>query len=322
MTDSQFPIPDSRVVHVAAAVLRDAGGRILLARRTHGRDLAGRWEFPGGKVEAGETPRAALARELREELGIEIEDAVPLIAVPQAYPHKRILLDVYTLDGWRGRPRGLEKQALAWAPAERLATYPMPPADIPVVAALRDPDTYLITPEPAGDRASFLRRLQRALDDGIRRVQLRARTLDADALKPLAIEAAARCRTAGAQLLVNGEIALARALGVGVHLRATQLAALEARALPPALPVAASCHDAAELRRAEALGCDFAVLGPVAPTPGHADATPLGWPGFAALREQVSLPIYALGGMRPEDIAEARRHGAQGIAAMRALWPS
>ncbi len=309
-------------VHVAAAVLRDAGGRILLARRTHGRDLAGRWEFPGGKVEAGETPRAALARELHEELGIEIEGVAPLIAVPQAYPHKRILLDVYTLDGWRGRPRGLEKQALAWAPVETLATYPMPPADIPVVAALQDPESYLITPEPAGDRADFLRRLQRALDDGARRVQLRVRTLGADALKVLAAEVARRCHMAGAQLLVNGEIALARELGIGVHLRAAQLAALETRPLPSTLPVAASCHDAAELRRAEALGCDFAVLGPVAPTPDHADATPLGWPGFAALREQVSLPIYALGGLRPEDITEARRHGAQGIAAIRALWPT
>lgn len=126
-------------VHVVAAVLRDARGRILLARRTAGRDLAGAWEFPGGKVEPGETALQALDRELQEELGIRVLAAEPLISVPQAYPSKRIVLDVHTVTAFEGSPRGLEKQALAWSPLEKLSSYPMPPADRPVVAALTAP---------------------------------------------------------------------------------------------------------------------------------------------------------------------------------------
>src|SRR6478752_2404390 len=108
-------------IHVVAGVLTDARGRILLARRTAGRDLAGAWEFPGGKVEPGETPLQALDRELHEELDIRIDGAKPLISVPQAYPGKRIVLDVYRVATFTGKARGVEKQALAWSPLEKLA---------------------------------------------------------------------------------------------------------------------------------------------------------------------------------------------------------
>ncbi len=87
-------------------------------------------------------------------------------------------------------------------------------------------------------------------------------------------------------------------------------------------PLAASCHDAEELQAAQDLGCDFVVLGPVQPTDSHPHATPMGWDQFARLRELVSLPIYALGGLGPTDIPESRRHGAQGIAAISGLWPA
>ena len=307
-------------VHVVAAVLRDARGRILLARRTAGRDLAGAWEFPGGKVEPGETPLQALDRELHEELGIRVQGAEPLVAVPQAYPSKRIVLDVYTVTAFEGTPRGRERQALAWTPPEKLRDYPMPPADRPVVAALTSPARYLVSPEPA-DPAAWLAKLEKALKGGIRRVQLRARGLPARTLADLAMDARTRCHAAGAELLVNGEPGLAADLGLGLHLRSDQLMALQARPLPVGQLVGASCHDAGELAQAERLGLDFAVLGPVRATESHPGSTPLGWDRFAALREAVSLPIYALGGMRPADVATARRHGGQGVAGIRAFWP-
>ena len=128
-------------IHVVAGVIRDARGRILLARRTEGRDLAGLWEFPGGKVEPGESPEAALVRELREELGIEASVGAALIRVPQQYPDKRLVLDVRHVE-FRGVPKGLDGQALVWAPPHKLASYPMPPADRPVVAALMQADCY------------------------------------------------------------------------------------------------------------------------------------------------------------------------------------
>ena len=308
-----------RSIHVVAGVIRDVRGRILLARRTEGRDLAGLWEFPGGKCEPGETPEQALARELHEELGIEARIGAPLIRVPQQYPDKALALDVREVVAWHGRARGREGQALAWVPVEKLARYDMPPADRPVVAALLDPPFYAVTPV-LQDEAAWLGALDAALARGVRRVQLRSPGTDTAIWHRVAAQAAERCRAAGAQALVNGDVDLARELGVGVHLRAAQLATADARLLPPGMPVAASCHDAGDLRHAERLGCDFAVLGHVAATPSHPARAPLGWAAFARLREHVSLPIYAIGGLVPGDLPRAREHGAQGVAAIRGFF--
>jgi 8-oxo-dGTP diphosphatase len=133
--------------------------------------------------------------------------------------------------------------------------------------------------------------------------------------------ACARCRSAAADVLVNGDVELARALGIGVHLRAAQLAAPTARPLPDTQTVGASCHTLADLQAAERLGCDFAVLGHVLDTPSHAAQLSLGWDAFARLREQVSLPIYAIGGLAATDLATARHYGAQGVAGIRAFFP-
>ena len=315
--------PPQRFIHVVAAVITDVRGRILLARRTDGRDLAGLWEFPGGKREPGESPEDALVRELQEELGITVQVGAPLINVPQQYPDKRLTLDVRHVTTWQGTPRGIEGQALAWVMPDKLTRYPMPPADRPVVAALRQPDRYLVTPEPGADGKAWLASLSGALSSGIGRVQLRTREQETQpGWHDLVGEAVALCRKARAEVLINGDIELARELGIGVHLRAAQLHALSSRPLADDLPVAASCHDVAELQRAQALGCDFAVLGSVQPTATHPDASTLGWEGFATLRESVSLPLYAIGGLSPAQINQARQHGAQGIAAIRALWPS
>lgn len=311
-----------RHVEVVAGVIRDARGRVLLARRTEGRDLAGLWEFPGGKHEPGESAEAALVRELHEELGIEVDIGAPLINVPQRYPDKRLRLDVRSIAAWRGHARGLEGQALVWVPPQKLASYAMPPADRPVVAALLQPAHYLVTPPPAGEDAVWLGQLERALADGVRRVQLRAPDFDAGRWRALVAQAARLCRHAGAEVLVNGDVALAIEFGLGLHLPSRFLHDLSERPIPPGLPLAASCHEVDDLLAAESLGCDFAVLGTLKPTPSHPSVAGIGWDGFAAMRERVSLPIYAIGGLTTADVDEARSHGAQGIAAIRGLWPS
>lgn len=317
--------PASVPIRVVAGVLLDGKGRALLARRTEGRDLAGLWEFPGGKHEPGEAGADALARELAEELGIQVRpsDCRSLIAVPFAYPGKRIVLAAYTVHAWTGEPRGLEAQALAWAPVEGLHAYPMPPADLPVLAALRDPPLYLITPEPVPEaHPAFIAAVESALAGGIRRIQLRARAMEEARLRRLAADLADRCRDACAELFINGRADLALKLGVGVHLRADQLRPHAGRRpLPPGLPVAASCHDADELALAAECGADFVVLGPLAPTATHPGAAGIGWAAFAALRETTALPIYALGGLGPADLVLARAHGAQGVAGISAFWP-
>ncbi|MET3146954.1 UNVERIFIED_ORG: 8-oxo-dGTP diphosphatase [Xanthomonas axonopodis] len=301
-------------------MITDPRGRILLTRRTETRDMPGLWEFPGGKREPGETSEQALVRELNEELGIEAQVGDWVMEVPQLYPDKRLRLEVRHITSWKGSPRGREGQAMTWVAADKLLRYSMPPADVPVVGVLRQPDRYLITPEPE-DEARWLESLELALQNGITRIQLRARQL-APARWQALLQQVMRLRgRTRAQLLLNRDIALAADLGLGVHLGSEQLAGLQERPLPAEQLVAASCHGLDELRHAQRLGCDFAVLGPVQATASHPGATPIGWDGFETLREQVSLPIYVLGGMQIEDLREARAHGAQGIAAIRSLWP-
>ncbi|PPV08568.1 hypothetical protein XBLMG947_0121 [Xanthomonas bromi] len=314
-------MPDSlRSIHVVAGVITDPRGRILLTRRTETRDMPGLWEFPGGKREPGETSEQALVRELNEELGIEAQVGDWVMDVPQLYPDKRLRLEVRHITAWKGSPRGREGQAMTWVAADKLARYSMPPADVPVVGVLRQPDRYLITPEPEDD-ARWLEGLELALQNGITRIQLRARHI-APARWQALLQQVMRLRgRTRAQLLLNRDIALASELGIGVHLGAEQLAGLQQRPLPPEQLVAASCHGLEDLRHAQRIGCDFAVLGPVQATASHPGAPPIGWEGFETLREQVSLPIYALGGMQIEDVRESRSHGAQGIAAIRSLWP-
>ncbi|MDR2872401.1 MAG: Nudix family hydrolase [Xanthomonadaceae bacterium] len=311
-----------RFIHVVAGVITDARDRILLARRTVGRELAGLWEFPGGKREPGETSEAALMRELHEELGIDVEVGECLIEVPQRYPDKRLRLEVRRINHWRQRPRGREGQALTWVAVDKLTRYAMPLADYPVVAALRQPDCYLVTPEPDGDGAAWLQGLVTALEAGVRRVQLRARNFPSSRWPALVHAAVSRCREAGAEVLLNRDIELAKELGIGVHLGSEQLERLRARPLPEPQLVAASCHTETDLRMAQLLGCTFAVLGPLRETASHpvAIVPPLGWDRFSLLRETASLPIYAIGGLTTADIRTARVNGAQGIAAIRGLW--
>ena len=134
------PASAGPVVLVAAAALIDVDGRVLLARRPPGKAMAGLWEFPGGKVDPGETPEAALIRELHEELAIDTVHSclAPLAFASHAYADFHLLMPLFACRVWRGTPTPKEGQELQWVRPARLADYPMPPADIPLVALLRD----------------------------------------------------------------------------------------------------------------------------------------------------------------------------------------
>lgn len=322
----------ARQIHVVAGAIPDEQGRVLVARRPDHVHQGGLWEFPGGKLEPDESPEAGLARELAEELGIAVHGSRPLIRIHHDYGDRRILLDVRRVETYSGTPLGLEGQPLDWVHPHAMDPAAFPAADRPIIAALRLPSLLLIagpdlgpdtTPIPdPGDWSAFLARLGLAMSRGIRLVQLRAPELDDQAYRTLAIAAYARCRQAGARLLLNRDPARVDDLPRdGLHLPARHLLALTQRPGRPGDLVGASCHNAAELAHAARLGLDYALLSPVKPTATHPRARPLGWDGFAALADPAPIPVYALGGLGPADLDQAIRHGAQGVAGIRGLWP-
>lgn len=307
-------------LQVAAAVVFDTAGRILIARRPAHVHQGGLWEFPGGKLEPGETAAQALARELWEELDIRPTRCRRLLRIPHQYPDRCVLLDVWRVDAFEGAPVGRQGQPLCWVESEALPEYSFPAANRPIIAAARLPDRYLITPD-GEDTASLMAGLKRAMERGVRLVQLRAPELEQGTYTALAREAIDLCRAHGAQILLNSAPELALALGAdGVHLTARRLRELSARPVPPELWCAASCHDAEELARAQAIGVDFAVLSPVQATASHPGTEPLGWRAFAELVWDAPLPVYALGGVGPADLPQAHAARAQGVAAIRGLW--
>ncbi len=307
------------LVEVVAAVIERPDGSFLLAQRPAGKVYAGYWEFPGGKVEPGEPLAEALARELHEELGIDVERAYPWIVRTYAYAHAHVRLNFFRVRAWRGEAHGKEAQGLAWQRVSALAVAPLLPANGPILRALELPFEYAITHAGEIGADAQLSLLDEALQRGLRLIQVREKDMPAAALERFAAAVIAKARPYGAKVLINSDIDLARRLGAaGVHLAAGQLADLERR--PELDWCAASCHDAAELARAAELDVDFAVLGPVQATPTHPDAQPLGWGGFGALALGSTLPVYALGGVRRADLETAWRSGAHGIAMIRGSW--
>ena len=301
------------------AVLIRSDGAALLAQRPETKVYAGYWEFPGGKIEPGEPVREALRREIREELGIEIERAYPWITRVFVYPHAKVRLHFYRVYAWRGEPRAVEHQAIAWQRPDAIELDPLLPANGPVIRSLMLPSEYAITRAGEIGLEPFLSRLEARLRGGLKLVQVREKILAPRTAAEFAQRVVALAHAHGAKVLVNSDSALAHENGAdGVHLTAEQLRNATAR---PDFPLCgASCHSSEELQRAEALRVDFAVLGPVRATPSHPDAVPLGWERFREIAADAAVPVYALGGIVPRDLEQALSCGAHGIAMVRGSW--
>lgn len=310
----------SSPVHVAVGVLEDARGRVLIARRPEHVHQGGLWEFPGGKVDAGETLEQALRRELWEELAIRVLRTEPLIRIPHHYADKSVLLDVHKITEFAGVPQGNEGQPVRWVDPMDLGLYHFPAANAAILTALKLPDQMLIT-GPSASLDEALRNAERALQSGIRLLQLRSPALSEIDYAALAHPLAALCQHYNALFICNTHIAHWRKLQLGgLHLNERQLWQCSVRPVPDNVLLGASCHDAQSIDQANTLGVDYLTLSPVAPTASHPGAPPLGWQRFAQLTARAKVPVYALGGMTPADVVKARRQGAQGIAGIRFGW--
>ena len=324
MTTASDPVsltsPFPNRVEVAAAVITRADGSILLGQRPAGKVYAGYWEFPGGKIEEGESPRAALARELHEELGIDVEHAYPWLTRDYDYEHAAVRLRFFRVVEWSGALHGRENQHFSWQSPTSVRVAPLLPANAPIMRALRLPPVYAISHAGALGREHFLRSLEQALAGGLALLQVREKQMPEEELALFLAQVMRLARGHGARVLVNGNVALAQWAGAdGIHLTAAQLMQLDRK--PPLELVGASCHDESELTRASQVGADFVVLGPVRATPSHPEARTMGWERFGRLISDYSLPVYALGGLNRADMETAWQAGAHGISMMRGAWP-
>lgn len=308
-----------RVIRVAAAVVQDKQGNILLAKRPEDKHQGGLWEFPGGKIEAGETPQQALVRELHEEVGLHLNTCQPLIDVPFHYPDKSVLLQVFSVTDFSGCATGREGQAICWTPPRQLTEFEFPAANRPIVTSVLLGQRLLITPEYT-DLTRLLADIQQPLDRHlINWVMLRQKQLDDTRYG--AWFGALQRQYPGLRLSAHCDLALANRLGAdALHLSSARLRALAGRGQFQGTYLGASCHSLADLCQAEEKGCDYATLSPLQPTESHPDASVLGWQRASEWARQVALPVYFLGGLQPADLSTARANGAQGIAAIRGWW--
>ncbi len=314
-------------LHVAVAVVSDSENRVLLSRRHPDSHQGGLWEFPGGKVESGESVEQALVRELQEELGITANAYRPLIQIPHDYPEQKVMLDVWKILAYKGQPSGVEGQEVVWVDERDLPNYPMPIANHAIAKALSLPDKYLITPEPGSSESEwelFLKQLEKSIFQGIQLLQFRSRNLAKTQYAELATEVVKICHALDCKVLLNSsgsgfsDIATAD----GIHLTSQHLMQQEQRVISSDKLLSASCHTEAELEQAHKIGCDFIVLSPVNKTASHPDTTPLGWSGFSQLAAMTAIPVYALGGVSSEQLSLSWDSGAQGVAGISSFWVS
>lgn len=308
-------------LQVVAAVIRQ-NGRILLAKRAQHKHQGGLWEFPGGKIEAGETPFAALKRELKEELAIEVTKAGPLFQTNHQYPEYAVHLAIWEVTAFTGEAIGAEGQDICWVQPKHLLRYEFPAANKAIVTAARLSNRYLITPDNI-ERDEILAGIKIALNEGIKLVCLRAPQFFDTAYRDIAVDAVGLC-AGRADLLVKGAFEwLGDFPSAGWHVTAAQLKQLadKGRPLPASRWLAASCHNEQELVLARQFGVDFVTLSPVQHTASHPEAEPLGWDKAKQLIANFDRPVYLLGGLSGQDVPHARQVGAQGVAAIRGLWP-
>lgn len=304
------------LVHVAVGVIEDAHGRILIARRPEHVHQGGLWEFPGGKVDAGEDVITALRRELHEELGIDVLKTWPLITIKHDYGDKQVRLDVHRVTGFLGEAHGKEGQPVKWVAVSELNTLEFPAANRGIINAIRLPDKYMITGEYSSP-LEYIGTIHRAVRNGVRLIQLRAKHFSDEAYLNLA-KRISPLQNQEVSILLNTSVEIfAQTDAAGLHLNSQRLMQTHSRPVSQRTLLSASVHNESELVQAKKIGADMVVISPVLPTASHPDADPLGWERFAELAAKATCPAYALGGMTGDMVKTARKFGGQGIAGIR-----
>lgn len=313
-------------VHVAVAVIF-RNGRVLIARRPDHAHQGGLLEFPGGKVEPGETVQQALVREIAEETGLKlVEDALkPVIGIRHDYGDKRVFLDVWQTSDAQGEAEGREGQAISWMLPEDMRDEGFPAGNWAIIRALKLPRCLAIIGRIEGGEgiARGVGQLTFALRERPSPfVVLRAPNLESADYQHLVDAALPVCKDFDSGLIVHGSPAVfhdGRGLA-GLHLPWREAEELESRPVPNDVWLGVSCHSPEQVAHAALLKADYVTLGPVKPTASHPEANGIGWAAFRACVAQAPMPVYGLGGLHEKDVIAARREGGQGIAGIGYWW--
>ena len=315
-------LPD--LTHVVLGVtVRDR--QVLVAWRDKTDHQSNCWEFPGGKVESGESPEQALRRELIEELGVVAEVGMPIINFTYDYGDRILLLDAREAHITDDSVISCQNRLIEWRQIETLSTDEFPPANRAILNALKLPHFYAITPtislrDTQSACIALEHRLKHLYMNGVRLILFRAKDSTNEDYLRCAEYLAGLAQEKGIYLLLHDQLEAVGHLGAtGVHLSQCGferwIKMKEKSSIPRDCWVAVSCHSLEEVRRAEAANADFCVVGPVKETPGHTSS--LEGSTFENIVAQANIPVYALGGMCHEDLSQVRQCGAQGIAGIR-----
>ena len=305
-------------IEASVGIIFNESFQLLMAERPQSKTWSGWWEFPGGKIESGETPLEALKRELKEEIGISVIDAEKWIVRKYAYEDYEVILHFYKVTQWSGNIEAKEEQKISWVLPDNNVVSPILPANDLIFKAISLPDIYAITNayEYSGN---FLNKVEQQLNNGLGLIQIREKAISKNAFIELTKEIIQMAGNFDAKVMINSDINLAYKLNAdGVHLNSSLLNSLSE--IPKDLIVSASCHSARDIEKAMTMDVSFVVLSPVQKTQSHPNTTPIGWDDFSKITQNYSIPIYALGGMKQDDIENAFNAGAIGIASQRAIW--
>lgn len=330
MNDAIQPDAIQKIVHVAVGVIYSPTHQVLICWRDASLHQGNRHEFPGGKVEAGETPQQALARELAEELNIEIRSVIRAQQLRYSYPEKTVCLHVFKVTHFVGEAVGQQQQAVHWIHRDELSRYTFPDANAPILKMVHLPDYYVIA-QPAANLSLAEQHWQAWLQWHIVHtpvsawLYVRHHGVDGQTYNKI-IEALHQARP-DLRLLVMAQfmndVKFSWASLQGIHFSQNELMRLtpaDLSQLPSHWHRLAACHDEQSIVLVNQLNIDAIVLSPVMATATHPEAQALGWTAWQQLALKSHVPVYALGGMSPKDLQTAQQHGGFGVAGIRSFY--
>ncbi len=313
---------NSDFIHVVIGIIKNTQDEVLVTTRNKNAHLSGYLEFPGGKLEPGETPEQALTRELKEELDINLFEYSQLIQIPYIYTDRKVFLDVYKVNKYSGNIAANESQEVYWQNAFSLDPGLFPSANHGLIRAIQLPNVVAVTPDYHQHTNKFIDYFKSTIKrENISIIHLRSHQINDSEYIQLAEECLKLCNENNTKLVLNRTAASVLKINAsGLHLTSKSLASLNKRPLGYEYLVSASCHNLGEVLHATKLGLDYVFVGPVIEKYLANSSQVLGWENFALLTRESSIPVYAIGGTSISNIKTSVECGGQGIAAIRDLW--